>query len=103
MTFAVRNVPYDRISPHDFYRQLDFIRDSWYSVTEPEMTIELQRLRWSVDRLPGRYYELASPLVAALGYCRLQRNSPYEARLVDLRDVIREWAREQDRRTARPG
>ena len=89
-------IPYDRISPNDFYKQLDTIHEQWYVLTEPEMTRQLQFIRSMVDRLPGRYYELARPLVAALGYCRLQRNSPYEARLVDLRDVIREWAGERE-------
>ena len=93
-------VPYDRLTPRDLYRQLDWIREEWDSATDPEMTRKLQRLRDAVDRLPGRYYALAKPLVAALGYCRLQRLSPYEARLVDLTDVIREWAVERDGRSA---
>ena len=90
-------IPYDRLSPRDFYRQLDVIRGLWDSATEPEMTRELQRFEALIDQLPGRYYELAKPLAAALGYCRLQRNSPYQARLVDLCDVVKEWDRERGR------
>lgn len=97
---TLRPVPYDRTAPQDFYRQLDWVRDNWDAATEPEMTRKLQHLRRLCDVLPGRYYEQAKPLVAALGYCRLQRVSPYQARLVDLCDVIRAWAAERQMRSA---
>lgn len=94
------SVSYDRTSPADFYRQIGWLRDEWLSADEPEVTRKLQRLRDLCDHLPGRYYEQTKPLIAALGRCRLQRVSPWQARLVDLCDVIRAWDGERTMRNA---
>lgn len=85
----------DRIEPRDFYRQLDWIRDEWDACSEPDMSRHLDTLRRTLEHLPSRYYEASRPIFEQLGYCRLMRDPPYHARILDLVDLIRQWDRER--------
>src|SRR5215469_15901405 len=88
-----RTVPYDRIAPQDFYRQLDWIRDEWDDRDEYLMTKKLQRLERTFRRLPTTYYDRARPLIIDLGWCRVISDRPWRAILLELRAIVSDWGR----------
>lgn len=85
-------VPYDRLTPQDFYRQLDWIRDEW-GCDEYEFARKLQRLRRLYDRLPDPYHARALPHLHALGWARIITGTGYHGALLGLRAIASEWGR----------
>lgn len=85
--------PLDRLSPADFYRQLDWIRDEWESTDEWAMSRKLSRLRSLYEHLPERHWKQAEQILTTLGLARLVRGSSYANALRQLADIVREWDR----------
>jgi hypothetical protein len=92
----IRTVPYDRIAPQDFYRQLDWIRDEWNDRDEYRMTQKLQRLERLYRRLPTKYYEAALPIISDLGWDRVIAKRPWRSHLMELRGIVSQWHRERE-------
>ena len=82
----------ERLSPHDLYRQIDWLRDEWTD-DEETVTRKIGRLRRTLEHLPSRYYERSVPLVESLCRARLVRNSDYLQTLRALGELVSEWDR----------
>ena len=82
----------ERLSPRDFYRQLDWIKNEW-AEDEHDMARKLDRLRQTFEHLPSRYYERSLPHLAVLARARVVNGVPWKDALLDLRALVSEWDR----------
>ena len=80
----------DRLSPRDFYRQLDWIRDEW-SDDELQIAWKLHRLRRLLEQLPEPFYSQARPKLRELEQARIYAGRPWQQTLRTLADLIGEW------------
>ena len=89
-------VPYSRISPPDFYRQLDWIREEWVC-EESVMTRKLERIERLFAELPDRYFDQAVPLLRDMGRARIVAGEEWRGILLQLGRIVSEWGRSRRR------
>jgi hypothetical protein len=82
----------ERLSPRDFYRQLDWVRDEWGG-DEYKMAQKLTRLRRTYEQLPSRYYERAVVELAIVSRARVVNGVPWQLALRQLADIVGDWDR----------
>jgi len=87
--------PLDRLSPQDFYRLLDGLRDEWETLDEYVVARRLQNLRRMYEHLPTRFWTLAEPLLKDLGMARVANGRPWYATLRQLSEIVATWTRAQ--------
>lgn len=82
--------PLDRLSPRDFYKQLDRLAEHW-NEDEYEIAARLKRLRHTFEHLPDRYYDRAMPQLGVIARARIVNGVPWQDAIRELAAIVSDW------------
>jgi hypothetical protein len=82
--------PLDRITPRDFYRQIDWLRDEWND-DELQVARKLCRLRRLFEHLPTQFWQRAQVQLAVVSRARIANGVPWDQALTELGAIVSEW------------
>jgi hypothetical protein len=84
------HAPLDRITPRDFYRQIDWIRNEWVD-DEFRMAQKLCRLRRAFEHLPTKFWERAKVQLGIVARARIVNGVPWDQALTELGAIVTAW------------
>ena len=82
----------DRLTAHDFYRQLDWLRDEWGD-DEVKVARKILRLEQTCAQLPAAYYERTHAPIALIKRARIVNGVDWRGALLALGGIVSDWER----------